>query len=76
MRALIALVVAGLLATVGRGGETPLARPQFRGPGGSGIAKGQKPPVEFGPDKNVKWIADDTIYIRTAGHLFAFAEKK
>jgi hypothetical protein len=21
-------------------------------------------------------IADDTIYIRTAGHLYAFAEKK
>jgi outer membrane protein assembly factor BamB len=28
---------------------------QFRGPNGSGIAEGQKPPVEFGPDKNVKW---------------------
>jgi outer membrane protein assembly factor BamB len=29
--------------------------PQFRGPNGSGIAEDQKPPVEFGPDKNVKW---------------------
>src|SRR5262245_12535858 len=29
--------------------------PQFRGPNGSGVAEGQKPPVEFGPDKNVKW---------------------
>ena len=29
--------------------------PQFRGPGGSGIAEEQKPPVEVGPDKNVKW---------------------
>src|SRR4051794_38809657 len=29
--------------------------PQFRGPGGSGVAEEQKPPVEFGPDKNVKW---------------------
>src|SRR5262249_23483494 len=25
------------------------------GPDGSGIAEGQKPPVQFGPDKNVKW---------------------
>ena len=36
------------------GGE-PLVWPQFRGPGGSGIAEEQKPPVEVGPDKNVKW---------------------
>src|SRR6478736_10027913 len=33
----------------------PLVWPQFRGPGGSGIAEDQKPPVEVGPDKNVKW---------------------
>src|SRR4051812_17546323 len=36
------------------GGE-PLVWPQFRGPAGSGIAEEQKPPVEVGPDKNVKW---------------------
>src|SRR3979490_2204612 len=35
--------------------KEPLAWPQFRGPGGSGIAGDQKPPVEVGPDKNVKW---------------------
>jgi outer membrane protein assembly factor BamB len=29
--------------------------PQFRGPNGSGIAAGSKPPVTFGPEKNVKW---------------------
>ena len=29
--------------------------PQFRGPNGSGIAVGAKPPVAFGPEKNVKW---------------------
>lgn len=29
--------------------------PQFRGPGGSGVADTQKPPIEFGPDKNVKF---------------------
>jgi outer membrane protein assembly factor BamB len=44
----------GLFAATARTGE-PLAWPQFRGPGGSGVADGQKPPVEFGPDKNVKW---------------------
>src|SRR5258707_2453086 len=35
--------------------DQPLGWPQFRGPGGSGIAEGQKPPIEFGPNKNVKW---------------------
>ena len=35
--------------------EQPLAWPQFRGPGASGIAENEKPPVEFGPEKNVKW---------------------
>jgi hypothetical protein len=36
-------------------GEDKLAWPQFRGPGGSGVADDQQPPVELGPDKNVKW---------------------
>jgi outer membrane protein assembly factor BamB len=35
--------------------KEPLVWPQFRGPAGSGIAEEQKPPVEVGPDKNVKW---------------------
>jgi outer membrane protein assembly factor BamB len=29
--------------------------PRFRGPEGSGAADGQKPPIEFAPDKNVLW---------------------
>lgn len=29
--------------------------PRFRGPDGSGVADNSKPPVEFGPDKNVRW---------------------
>jgi outer membrane protein assembly factor BamB len=33
----------------------PLAWPQFRGPSGSGVADDQKPPVQVGPDRNVKW---------------------
>jgi outer membrane protein assembly factor BamB len=55
MRTLIAIVTAGLCAAIGSNAEQPLAWPQFRGPGGTGIAEGQKPPVEFGPDKNLKW---------------------
>jgi outer membrane protein assembly factor BamB len=51
---MIAILALGLLATAGRAGEGP-AWPQFRGPGGSGVADGQKPPVEFGPARNLKW---------------------
>ena len=49
LAALLALAAPGFAA------DQPLAWPQFRGPGGSGIAEGQKPPLSFGPDKNVKW---------------------
>jgi outer membrane protein assembly factor BamB len=31
--------------------------PRFRGPGGAGVADDAKPPVEFGPQKNVRWQA-------------------
>jgi outer membrane protein assembly factor BamB len=55
MRAWITSIAVGLFASVGLGADQPLAWPQFRGPGGSAVADGQKPPVEFGPDKNVKW---------------------
>jgi outer membrane protein assembly factor BamB len=51
----ITFVAVAVFAAIGRGAEKPLAWPQFRGPGGSGVADGQKPPVELGPDKNVKW---------------------
>lgn len=29
--------------------------PQFRGPGGSGVAADQKPPIQFGPTENLAW---------------------
>ena len=29
--------------------------PRFRGPDGAGVADSEKPPVEFGPEKNVLW---------------------
>jgi outer membrane protein assembly factor BamB len=34
---------------------TDLDWPQFRGPEGSAIAEGERPPVEIGPEKNRKW---------------------
>src|SRR5256885_221463 len=55
MKGSLALVAVGVFAAVGLSADRPLAWPQFRGPGGSGVADGQEPPVEFGPDKNVKW---------------------
>jgi len=55
MKDVLAFVAVAVFATVGLSAEPPSAWTQFRGPGGSGVADGQKPPVEFGPDKNVKW---------------------
>ncbi|HVK09258.1 MAG TPA: PQQ-binding-like beta-propeller repeat protein [Gemmataceae bacterium] len=54
MKQAFAGAVVGLCALVGSGAEPP-AWPQFRGPAGSGVADGQKPPVDVGPTKNVKW---------------------
>src|SRR5918992_2636223 len=55
MKGWISLVGVGVSTTAGLGADKPLAWPQFRGPNGSGVADDQKPPVEFGPTKNVKW---------------------
>ena len=55
MKEWIAFVAVGVFTAIGLGEDQPLAWPQFRGPNGSGVADHQKPPVEFGPDKNVKW---------------------
>jgi outer membrane protein assembly factor BamB len=49
------LVLTGAFAAAGLGAEKQLVWPQFRGPNGSGVADDQRPPVEFGPDKNLKW---------------------
>jgi outer membrane protein assembly factor BamB len=51
----IVSLTAAMLATVGAVAGEPHPWPQFRGPGGSGVADNEKPPVEIGPDKNVKW---------------------
>ncbi len=55
MKKLIVLAALSIFAADGKSGEPPLGWPQFRGPGASGVADGQKPPVELGPEKNVKW---------------------
>src|SRR6266571_5532593 len=62
MKGWMAIVAVGVFAAVGLGEDGSQTKvssaagwPQFRGPGGSGVADDQKPPVEFGPDKNVKW---------------------
>jgi len=51
--ACVTLVVACVSSVLAA--DSPLAWPQFRGPNGSGVADDQKPPVQIGPDKNVKW---------------------
>src|SRR3954471_3356243 len=48
-------LVFAIAANARADNKSPLAWPQFRGPNGSGIAEREKPPVEFGPNKNVKW---------------------
>jgi outer membrane protein assembly factor BamB len=55
MQKFIAFVSVLVVTAVGLGAEDSLVWPRFRGPNGSGVAEGEQPPVEFGPDKNVKW---------------------
>ena len=55
MKTMMALVTAGIVVAAAVGADKPLPWPQFRGPGGSGVAEGQKPPVEFGPEKHLRW---------------------
>lgn len=76
------MAVAGVAAAV-----DPPKWPQFRGPNGSGVADGEKPPVEFGPEKNLKWkvpapsgfsspvIAGDKLFLTAFddGKLFTVA---
>src|SRR5687767_7869012 len=56
MRRMIALLaVAGLLTVETGAAEKALEWPQFRGPGGSGVAEQARPPINIGPETNVKW---------------------
>ena len=51
----LALITLIACPTITNAADQSLAWPQFRGPEGSGIADDQRPPIEFGPEKNVKW---------------------
>ncbi|MBA4186865.1 MAG: pyrrolo-quinoline quinone [Planctomycetaceae bacterium] len=50
MRIVLSLCVLSLSTSLSAGDW-----PQFRGPGGSGVADDQKPPVKFGPKENLAW---------------------
>jgi outer membrane protein assembly factor BamB len=52
--AIVAFALASATAS-SSSSDRALAWPQFRGPDGNGIAEDQKPPVEFGPNKNFTW---------------------
>src|SRR5215510_11049321 len=89
MKLLVALFVTVLSVSVGFSSDKSLVWPRFRGPNGSGIADSARPPVEFGPDKNLKWkvavpsglsspiIAGDKIVITAFddGKLYTIAYK-
>src|SRR5262245_43329798 len=55
MKLTIVLMSLGVFVSEALAADKSLAWPRFRGPNGSGVADHAKPPVEFGPDKNVKW---------------------
>lgn len=55
MKDLIAGLSLLMLIANGVNADEKLVWPRFRGPNGSGVAEGEKPPTELGPDKNVKW---------------------
>src|SRR5262245_48260100 len=55
LKTLTSLLAVMLSAQLARSAEPTLVWPRFRGPNGSGIADNQRPPVEFGPEKNLKW---------------------
>jgi outer membrane protein assembly factor BamB len=55
MKTLLIASLSALVVAVGQAADGLLVWPQFRGPNGSGLADGQRPPIELGPEKNVKW---------------------
>jgi len=55
MRFWIAVAVVALFVESASSAEPASPWPRFRGPNGSGVADDQHPPVEFGPDKDIRW---------------------
>lgn len=54
MKRSIALLMI-LISSVDAQAADDLAWPRFRGPNGAGVAENARPPVDIGPEKNVKW---------------------
>src|SRR5262245_30911230 len=93
MKLLAALLTTVLIVVASLCAESSTLRlpwPQFRGPNGSGVADDQKPPIEFGPDKNLKWkvpvpsglsspiVAGDNLVITAfdSGKLYTIAYRR
>jgi outer membrane protein assembly factor BamB len=90
MKNILAFAVIVALAASLVSAEPQHAWTRFRGPNGSGIADDQKPPVEFGPGKNLKWkvsvpgglsspiIAGDLLVITAFDHgkLYTIAYRR
>jgi outer membrane protein assembly factor BamB len=84
------ILLASLWSVALQAQEHQLVWPQFHGPHGAGVAEGQNPPVELGPDKNVKWkvavpsgssspiIAGDNVVVTALenGKLFTIAYRR
>src|SRR5580658_4025694 len=85
IRHIVLTACFGFVSSIGFAGVPEW--PQCRGPNGSGIAVGSKPPVTFGPEQNVKWkvsapsgasspvIVDDKLFLTAfdEGKLFTIA---
>lgn len=51
----VALILLMVISTPGKSAENTLSWSRFRGPNGSGVATDEKPPIEIGKAKNLKW---------------------
>jgi len=54
-RWLAALAIATVAASASAGDTATSDWPHWRGPTGNGVSPDATPPVEFGPDKNIRW---------------------
>jgi outer membrane protein assembly factor BamB len=74
---IVAMAIAGVAARATGGGSENW--PQWRGPLATGVAPSGDPPIEWGPDRNIKWKVEipgkgsatpvvwgDTIFVLTA----------
>jgi outer membrane protein assembly factor BamB len=55
MKHLMVILTAAWFVGMSWGADEPSAWPRFRGPNGSGVADEQTPPIQLGPETNVKW---------------------